>query len=833
MKKNNINIDKKQTIQNQTKNFPYKYIYSTIMNNFSKGISIENLPKDENIKAKFKILSNLEPFYSNFSKFHKDNIQNILNEMSKEYEEEKYSSNKIIFKYGDEVDRFFIINSGEVKLYFPYTEVMDMNIDEYYIYILKLRRYNEIDFLNAVLLLNKGQYMEDFDESFNIDNYIYKLYITLLKAKYDQFIKYETFIDKDIKELLLRIEKELIETVKSVMPEKLFNIIEEKSPVDGDIYYKIRPMPKKIINELRKQNFLNQINIGNDYSLRISPTKVENIQLTTKKIITMKYLYIKTLKKGDIFGDFNKDSLYIFSHDYINISKISKYKRNLHKFKFFRNLTAISQTDVTLLSFSKKIYMNYFEQYIGSINFDKKKFLLNNSLFTSTENSNLLKTYSICFQEKVINEGEIIISENQKISDSNIYAYFVFHGEFQSYCTKSIDQIDEVIEQLGHDKLELHKKNIKELINNTKYQDLIRKPINMKLNYFGKNDIIGLTESFKNDVYFVNVQCKTGKAKVYYVDLRIIKLFVDSDDTIRENKNKILYNKYKLLSNILLNQRKIYFSKYLNIHGEEKKGVKKIILRTTTHCLSQKKTSLNICKKKLSPLHIAKTSKRSIISKSIKNFKKLKNIDLILVNSFSRVTMQELKELKLFEYDRILMENRKQNKIKKVKIFPIKKSDSSSPIINLKFTNLKKLIIGNFQKRNETFLDMAKIIPSINSKDSFKTNEYDLVLKYQKNPIMKSFSTSEINPLIVDDFNRNYNTAKYFRINNTQKNSIYENLEHTIKLNVEEPSIKPSTKLIKTIKIFDNFKSPEVKHQFFFNRNIFKFKNKNFTRNNY
>ena len=98
---------------------------------------------------------------------------------------------------------------------------------------------------------------------------------------------------------------------------------------------------------------------------------------------------------------------------------------------------------------------------------------------------------------------------------------------------------------------------------------------------------------------------------------------------------------------------------------------------------------------------------------------------------------------------------------------------------------------------------------------------------------MKSFSTSEINPLIVDDFNRNYNTAKYFRINNTQKNSIYENLEHTIKLNVEEPSIKPSTKLIKTIKIFDNFKSPEVKHKFFFNRNIFKFKNKNFTRNNY
>ena len=47
-----------------------------------------------------------------------------------------------------------------------------MNIDEFYIYILRLRRYNEIEMLNNVLLLNKGLFLIDFDEKFVIDDYI-------------------------------------------------------------------------------------------------------------------------------------------------------------------------------------------------------------------------------------------------------------------------------------------------------------------------------------------------------------------------------------------------------------------------------------------------------------------------------------------------------------------------------------------------------------------------------------------------------------------------------------------------------------------------------------
>ena len=76
-------------------------------------------------------------------------------------------------------------------MFFPFTEIVNMNIDEFYIYLLRLRRYNEIEMLNNVLLINQGKFMVEFDESFDFDDYILKLYNTSLKLKFDS-----TFLNK-------------------------------------------------------------------------------------------------------------------------------------------------------------------------------------------------------------------------------------------------------------------------------------------------------------------------------------------------------------------------------------------------------------------------------------------------------------------------------------------------------------------------------------------------------------------------------------------------------------------------------------------------------------
>ena len=180
----------------------------------------------------------------------------------------------------------------------------------------------------------------------------------------------------------------------------------------------------------------------------------------------MKYLYIDTFKKGQCFGDFCPDSLSLFSPTYLSIAKNSRINLKIHQFHHFRNMTAISTAthiidvikDVTennndntntnkdnsinyithLISFNKKIFFAYFSKFMENMTFHKKNFLLNNSLFLNTNNKNLIKTYSFCFKEKKIKEGEYIIKERDKLNESNIYIYFIIKGEFQVNCKKTI-----------------------------------------------------------------------------------------------------------------------------------------------------------------------------------------------------------------------------------------------------------------------------------------------------------------------------------------------------------------------------------------------------------
>ena len=406
--KNNKKINNNYTSPKNSNNVDLRLPYMRLTRSTSNNIKINNL-------------LNLERFFSDFNNVMEKKAREIIRDIASEYKDEKYDINKIIFRYGDEADRYFIIYDGEVSLYFPFTEIINMNIDEFFIYILRLRRYNEIEMLNAVLLLNNAEFMKGFDKGFLIDNYIYKLYTTYLKLIFDPTFLYhqeiskkrkinkinnnnksnsniinknktinstttnririnyyfednkevdinifDTFNDRDIKELLLRIGDELIETMKWIMPEKMYNIVEEKNEeIEEDIVKKkIVRIPEKLIEKYKglNPNIVNEY----DYYKRILPIKSPNNKLISKKIIVMKYLYIDTLKTGQSFGDFNPDSLSLFSHRYINIARNSLLGLKLHQHHHFRNMTAISTTNknstdiknkLHLLSFNKKIYL--------------------------------------------------------------------------------------------------------------------------------------------------------------------------------------------------------------------------------------------------------------------------------------------------------------------------------------------------------------------------------------------------------------------------------------------------------------------------------------------
>ena len=918
---------------------------------------------------KFNILKGLEPFFTEFNKCMENKGNDILKEIANDYKDEEFESDNIIFRYGDEADRFFLIKEGEVKLYFPFTEIIDMNIDEYYIYILRLKRYNEIEMLNNVLLLNHGEFMEEFDEGFNFDEYLIKLYNTYLKLKFDpSFLykdiikkkkvkkikvtnniknnsnnsnniknkksnskenkyhyenkgfdnsKFPTFNDRGIKELVLRIGEEILETMKWSMPEKIYDIIDEVK--ENKVRKRIINLHPKLLKIYKEYN-PNKVN-EKEYSQRILPIYKPNNKLIRKNLIIMKYLSLDQLTKGHWFGDFCPDSLSLFSPNYLSIAKSSIISLKMHKFHHFRNMTAISnlppliidnifqinieekldkskneninienkeekeeqsekeeieekeeeqeekeeqsekeeiednkieeltdefinkdnnnstQNKILLISFNKRVFFSYFCKFIENLTFHKKNFLLNNSLFKNTDNTNLIKTYSICFKEKIIKEGEYLIKENDKLKDSNVNIYFIIKGEFQANCTKSISELDQIIKILGHENNipQTFPSLLKDLINTPYYYDLIKKPLFLKLNYLNKDNIIGLTEVFINDEYFYNVQCKSNSARVYQIDARIIKLLVDSDPKIFENKNFILYHKYEMLSDILLKQRKIYFDTFFNT---EKYNVQNILLKTKNTDKNNDKEIIsdnytnNIVPKEISDpnlIIIPKINKilsainrkiphegskiqscPNIISRdkaqplqnsnSNEKIKTFGDLDSILANLSGRFTLKDKRIERSLEFRKKYKEKMKQleeeRKLKKEERLKRKEYKNNQNQIQLKKNNNKyDISFYEFKKNYSVFNKMFRELPLLPNKENYvkSEGEYKILIPYKKTILKKSNSACNINPLVYDDFNRSYNTSQYFNFI-FNENNIAQSLKRKRDYNIQ---FKSDIKLIK------------------------------------
>ena len=763
----------------------------------------------EQLEQRINNLMNLEKFFPEYDKIMNKKGYKIISEISYLCSDDFFDKNKLIYRYGDDINKFYIIYQGEVELFFPYTEEVNMNIDEFYIYILRLRKYGEIEMLNNVLLLNEEKFLKEINAAFDIDFYIYRLYISFIRLKFepsylyqknkiykgnnfysnDIINFYDTFDDREIKELILRISEEIIETIKCIMPDKMVEIIEEKK---SDIV--IKKIIKKDERKIKKYRMINLLNMTNcqDYYERILPIKIFNEKLESKKIIIMKYLKIGTLKKGETFGDFNPDSFSLFSQYYLDkmmITNLSLLK--IHRYHNFRNMSAISSSQTRTYSFTKSMFYKYFSLYIEKKTNKKKVYLLYHPLFSGSKNTNLLKTYSLCFSEQILNERDNLIKENDSLEENNIFIYFIIKGECQLSCEKTIPQIDEVIKTFGKEEeiRNTYNQKVKDILNTRQYDELIKNPLKIKLDYLSDNDIIGLSECINGDKYFLNVNCTKNGTKVYKVDSRIIKILIDSDEIIRKNKDRILYNKYQLLCKNLINQRKIFFDSLLN--------EKKISLDIDTGYIPNKlkfkslpqlymyKSTKFVKKKNLKFINIYPKSTINKINNDKKETTLFEDLDQFIMKISHRYSLVERKIDKSNEYRKKIrekMEKIRKKKEIKIEINKIEHKQSTEK----KITFDKKF--GAFRKSSSLFRNIFRIVPSLkhNSLKNFE-GKYELVLPYEYQKLKNSSSVSEINPLFYDDFNRSFNSSQYFNLKNDEekdkskeKNDSY--FDYTLKL---------------------------------------------------
>ena len=347
-------------------------------------------------------------------------------------------------------------------------------------------------------------------------------------------------------------------------PEEMKQIIWEENE-DGEFIKKITKIPLYATEKLITIN-INEIKNETDYIKRISPIKIFDTNLPRQKVTIMKYILIKTIQNGEYFGEFMIDSNDIFNYSQLKTMKKSKLNLKIHQNDHFYNITAISsEPRFTYVGYIRReFYSQYFKKYVEKMEYGRKKFLLNNRLFKNTTNENLVKTYSKCFKKKILKENQCLINEKDTLTEENTFIYFIVKGEFQSICNQNVESIDKILKALNcEDRI---KNTIPIKLNKIKdtffFEEICKKELKIKLSYLSENDIIGLAENIFKNRYFNSVYCISKEAIVYQVDSRIIKLLVEGNKVIKENKNELLYSKYKVLCDSLLKQRKSYLDSF-------------------------------------------------------------------------------------------------------------------------------------------------------------------------------------------------------------------------------------------------------------------------------
>ena len=121
---------------------------------------------------------NLNPFAHGIKEVKKENVRDIFSSLSFTLKHKFIEKNKIIYKYNDDIDNFYLILKGKVTILVPNEEYVKLNQIEYFLYLLNLRKYNEKALL--IKTLNKNNDMYPMNEK-SFDIWIKRAYLTINK----------------------------------------------------------------------------------------------------------------------------------------------------------------------------------------------------------------------------------------------------------------------------------------------------------------------------------------------------------------------------------------------------------------------------------------------------------------------------------------------------------------------------------------------------------------------------------------------------------------------------------------------------------------------------
>ncbi len=549
-------------------------------------------------KIFISFLYNLEPFNQILSESDRDDVEKILSNLTQTLQYEYIPKNKIICKYGQKTEKFFLILKGQVDILVPNEEEIELTEEEYFSYLLNLRIYNENYLLKKIISKN---YLTFLMEEKNLDEWIKIAYNTLeligdnykiINDPNKTYIKQNNLLKNNNLNSNKNVSNYFNKKRMSLLLSSTYKVQNIKRPLSPGLKRRIRKsllIPNENINTEKKKFFdsierknlvfrlkeqiliamkiiepynpnLLGVNIGNYTSNEVTSEEYVNrtkpflfnytFNELKKPAKIISYFIANSLKTGNKFGDMMND--------------INQNNND------FRVSTIITKKNCHFGTLNKIGYSKCLKNVSEKMRKKKLNFLLNANIFRNCNVNLFTKSFSGFFSKRLLYSHEELFREGEEPKKNQII-YFIRDGEFSSTCNKSIYEINKIFIDLNYNDL-VDPEDEDDCLDkeNDKYIKFKKKKNLIKIQYFKENDIVGMNDCICNGKYIYTITCTSPTATVYEIHINFFKLILSSDKKINENVSYEIMVKRNLLMKLLLKNRndKTNYFKYYSKGGD-------------------------------------------------------------------------------------------------------------------------------------------------------------------------------------------------------------------------------------------------------------------------
>ena len=447
--------------------------------------------KDNNAVMTF--LRTLEPL----KKLLKEAIKNkdinsenddLLKNVSFVIRSEIADKHKVLFRLGDIGEKFYIILKGTVAILVPREIKVELSEENYYKYLIKLRKYGETELLSRTIFINK---------------FIYPLH----ERDFDVWMKNRLELNKKI---MMGSAVTEANVMNETAGKKSFYSRTSRSTLklDKDLSEVVSSIHDSIALESQTLSI-------EEYIHRITPDNYNN-HYESKLVTIFTYYHVNSLSKGECFGDIALDSV-------------------SHK----RSATLIPLEQTYLGTMDRYGYTECIRDLTDKIKKENLNFILSHNIFEKANRTIFIRSFYSFFILRKFSRGDKIMVEGMPQE----YIYIIKSGEFVIHMKKSIIEINEFIKEVceGSEKhiseTEKHF-DIESMFESTKFFKHLTDRKDAKIAIIKGHEILGLEDTISKGKNFFTVECTSQKAEIFEINATIFHSLCNTDKHIKERVNE-------------------------------------------------------------------------------------------------------------------------------------------------------------------------------------------------------------------------------------------------------------------------------------------------------